>query len=195
MITNTTGEPIPASSLRITDRNGQVFSCTLDEIGPHSSGEAVIDGSVATTNFGRATLLRTVTVSFESGFGEAPAPKAVVANDAITLPVLEGDGGRVFLGWIEKGSESNEPLSGEYVAKESVTLVAVWETIETPAPEATNPDEEVMEEPESGANETAPIIAQTGDNQDITPVLCGLIVAALFAMGVLVATRRKSSVH
>lgn len=196
-ITNQTDEPIPASTMRFNTRNGTVLSCSFGEIGPNSSGEAIIEGSVATTGFRTAKLLAAAvaTVTFESEFGEAPASQTVVVNETITLPVLENDGDKEFLGWIEKGSESTEPLSGEYVVKEDITLVAVWKTAETPAPEAPNPDEEVTGEPEPGANDTAPTIPQTGDDQNMVPALCGLSAIALFAVGVLVAARRKFSVR
>ena len=147
---------------------------------------------MATTGFSDAKLLvaATVSVSFESEFGTAPAPQTLVKNKTFTLPVLENESDKEFLGWIVKGSDSTDPLSGEYTAKEDATLVAVWKIIETPAP-----DEEETEEPESGTNETVPTIPQTGDNQNVARALCGLSATALLAAGVMLATRRKDSVR
>ena len=84
---------------------GTTCSCTFDELNPRSSDKAIIEGSVATTGFTNAKLLvaATVSVAFESEFGTPPAPQTLVKNTALTLPVLENEGDKEFLGWIVKG--------------------------------------------------------------------------------------------
>ena len=75
VVTNLTSDTIPASTLRARTTNGMILSCAFGEIGPNSSGEVIIEGSVATTTISSVSLLVAdeVTVTYESMFGVAPA--------------------------------------------------------------------------------------------------------------------------
>ncbi|MGN0301337.1 MAG: LPXTG cell wall anchor domain-containing protein [Anaerotardibacter sp.] len=198
------GYPVPPSIVYLYTESGTfvsgVFRKTLDPGG--NNAQIDIPTNIPVDSFTSAKLYRAVFVTFKTEVGEAPESQTVIKNSPLTLPDLVDTDDKAFLGWIEESSDNTEPLLDEYIAKEDVTLVAVWKAIETPetpvtpeTPETSDSVEEVAEEPESGANEAGSIIPQTGDNQNIALVTCGFSVTALLAAGALVATRRKSSLH
>lgn len=174
-ITNHAGDPIPPSTLNLTTRNGTGMAASFkDEIGAGGTVTAEIEGSVATTGFMSAQLVKaeapepaTVTVTYNlNGYGAFPdgttlnedrTATIVAVDGAVTSPVPT-DPDNDFGGWFnEDGTEFtgsvavNTIVYAQWTPKEKVTVT--FESEFGTAPEAITVNKgQVVELPNLGTD-------------------------------------------